>query len=71
LPSARRLFFTKYLATKVLDKEAVADVQFAKLSLPSVTLGKAFAKYFTGFDKCFRHSTKQLIPVAMLGLFLL
>jgi hypothetical protein len=55
----------------VLDKEAVADVQFAKLSLPSVTLGKAFAKYFTGFDKCFRHSTKQLIPVAMLGLFLL
>jgi hypothetical protein len=35
LPSARQ---------KVLGKEAVANVQFVKRSLPSVTLGKAFAK---------------------------
>jgi hypothetical protein len=35
LPSARQ---------KVLGKEAVADVQFAERSLPSVTLGKTFAE---------------------------
>jgi hypothetical protein len=35
LPSARQ---------KILGKDAVADVQFAERSLPSVTLGKAFAE---------------------------
>jgi hypothetical protein len=35
LPSARQ---------KVLGKEVVVDVQFAERSLPSVTLGKAFAE---------------------------
>jgi hypothetical protein len=40
LPSARQ---------KVLGKEAVADVQFAERSLPSVTLGKVFAECFLGF----------------------
>jgi hypothetical protein len=34
---------------KVLCKEAVVDVQFTKLSSPSVTLSKAFAEYFSGF----------------------
>jgi hypothetical protein len=71
LSSARRLFFAEYLATKVLGKKVVVDVQFVKLYLPSVTLGKTFAKCFTGFDECFRHSTKQLIPVVMLELILL
>jgi hypothetical protein len=46
-PSARQ---------KVLGKDAVADVQFAERSLPSVTLGKAFAV-------CLRHTAKELIPV--------
>ena len=40
---------------KVLGKEAVADVQFAERSLPSVTLGKAFAE-------C-KIAAKKLIPV--------
>jgi hypothetical protein len=39
---------------------------FAELSLPSVTLGKAFAEYYTGFAECFRHSAKQLIPVVII-----
>jgi hypothetical protein len=46
LPSARQ---------KVLGKEAVADVQFAERSLPSVTLGKVFAECFLGFAECLRH----------------
>jgi hypothetical protein len=32
---------------KVLGKETAADVQFAERSLPSVTLGKAFAECYT------------------------
>jgi hypothetical protein len=31
---------------KVLDKEGFADALFAEPSLPSVTLGKAFAECF-------------------------
>jgi hypothetical protein len=54
LPSARQ---------KVLGKEAVADVQFAERSLPSVTLGKAFAECKIAFAVCLRHTTKELIPV--------
>jgi hypothetical protein len=54
LPSARQ---------KVLGKEAVADVQFAERSLPSVTLGKVFAECFLGFAECLRHSAKELCPV--------
>jgi hypothetical protein len=34
-------------------------------SLPSVTLGKAFAACFLGFAECFRHSAKLLIPVVL------
>jgi hypothetical protein len=37
LPSARE---------KALDKECFADALFAEPSLPSVTLGKAFAECF-------------------------
>jgi hypothetical protein len=54
LPSARQ---------KVLSKEAVADVQFAERSLPSVTLGKAFAECKIAFAECLRHSTKELCPI--------
>jgi hypothetical protein len=42
---------------KVLGKEGFADVLFAEPSLPSVTLGKAFAE-------CFGHSAKRPFPVA-------
>jgi hypothetical protein len=54
LPSARE---------KVLGKDVFADVLFAEPSLPSVTLGKAFAECFYVFAECFRHSAKRLIPV--------
>jgi hypothetical protein len=54
LPSARQ---------KVLGKEAIADVQFAERSLPSVTLDKVFAECFICFAECLRHSTKELCPV--------
>jgi hypothetical protein len=56
LPSARQ---------KVLGKEAVADVQFAERSLPSVTLGKVFAECFICFAECLRHSAKELCPVVV------
>jgi hypothetical protein len=52
---------------KVLDKEAVADVQFAERSLPSVTLGKAFAECKIAFAECLRHSAKELCPVVNLS----
>jgi hypothetical protein len=48
---------------KVLGKKAVADVQFAERSLPSVTLGKAFAECKIAFAECLRHSAKELCPV--------
>jgi hypothetical protein len=54
LPSARQ---------KVLGKEAVADVQFAERSLPSVTLGKTFAECKIAFAVCLEHTAKELIPV--------
>jgi hypothetical protein len=50
---------------KVLGKEAVADVQFAERSLPSVTLGKAFAECKIAFVECLRHSAKELCPVVV------
>jgi hypothetical protein len=50
-----------------LDKDfvkcSIKSTWFAELSLPSVTLGKAFAECFLGFAECFRHSTKKLISV--------
>ena len=58
LPSARQ---------KVLGKEAVADVQFAERSLPSVTLGKGFVECKIAFAVCLRHSAKELIPVVQGG----
>jgi hypothetical protein len=54
LPSARE---------KVLGKEGFADVLFAEPSLPSATLGKAFAECFWGFAECFGHSAKRPFPV--------
>jgi hypothetical protein len=56
LPSARQ---------KLLGKEAVADVQFAERSLPSVTLGKAFAECKIAFAVCLEHTAKKLIPVVV------
>jgi hypothetical protein len=49
VPSARE---------KVLGKKAFADVLFAEPFLPSATLGKDVAEYFSGFAECFRHSAK-------------
>jgi hypothetical protein len=54
LPSARE---------KVLGKEAFTDVLFAEPSLPSATLGKAFAECFWGLAECFGHSAKRPFPV--------
>jgi hypothetical protein len=56
LPSARQ---------KVLGKDVVADVQFAERSLPSVTLGKAFAECKIAFAVCLEHTAKELIPVVL------
>jgi hypothetical protein len=58
LPSARQI---------VLGKEAVADVQFTERSLPSVTLGKAFAECKIAFAVCLRHTANELISVVNLG----
>jgi hypothetical protein len=48
---------------KVLGKEGFADALFAEPSLPSATLGKAFAECFYGFAECFGHSAKRPFPV--------
>jgi hypothetical protein len=65
LPSAK-WHSAKFLSSarqKVLGKEVVADVQFAECSLPSVTLGKAFAECRIAFAVCLRHTAKELILV--------
>jgi hypothetical protein len=54
LPSVRK---------KALDKEPFADEIFAEYSLPSVTLGTAFAECKIAFAECLRHSAKNAIPV--------
>jgi hypothetical protein len=59
LPSVRK---------KALDKEPFADEIFAEYSLPSVTLGKAFAECKIAFAECLRHSAKNAIPVVMVCL---
>jgi hypothetical protein len=46
LPSVRR---------KTLGNVFFADIYFAVLTLPSVTLGKAFAECFIAFAVCLRH----------------
>jgi hypothetical protein len=56
LPSARE---------KVLGKEGFADALFAEPSLPSATLGKAFAECFYGFAGCGGPSAKLPFPVVM------
>jgi hypothetical protein len=48
---------------KALGKEPFADEIFAECSLPSVTLGKAFAEWKIAFAECLRHSAKNAIPV--------
>jgi hypothetical protein len=54
LPSVRK---------KALGKEPFADEIFTECSLPSVTLGKAFAECKIAFAECLRHSAKKAIPV--------
>jgi hypothetical protein len=54
---------------KVLGKDAVADVQFAERSLPSVTFGKAFAECKIAFAVCLEHTAKELIPVVIAPAF--
>ena len=56
LPSARE---------KVIGKEGFADALFAEPSLPSVTLGKAFAECKIAFAVCLEHTAKKLIPVVV------
>jgi hypothetical protein len=62
-PGGTRQTFLPSAREKVLDKEGFADAMCAEPSLPSATLGKAFAKCFYGFAECFRHSAKPAIPV--------
>jgi hypothetical protein len=50
---------------KVLGKEGFADALCVEPSLPSATLGKAFAECFYGFAECFRHSAKRSFPVVI------
>jgi hypothetical protein len=50
---------------KALGKEPFADEIFAECSLPSVTLGKAFAECKIAFAECLRHSAKNAIPVVL------
>jgi hypothetical protein len=54
LPSVRK---------KALGKEPFADEIFAECSLPSVTLGKAFAECKIAFAERLRHSAKNAIPL--------
>jgi hypothetical protein len=58
LPGTRQTSFPS-AQEKVLGKEGFADVLFAEPSLPSATLGKAFAECFRGFAECFGHSAKR------------
>jgi hypothetical protein len=64
--SGTRQIFLPSAREKALGKEGFADALFTEPSLPSVTLGKAFAECFQGFTECFRHSAKRLIPVVSL-----
>jgi hypothetical protein len=57
LPSARQ---------KALDKDLFANRFFAERSLPSATLGKAFAECKKVFAECLGHSAKKVNPVVIL-----
>jgi hypothetical protein len=48
---------------KSTRQKPFADEIFAEGSLPSVTLGKAFAECKIAFAECLRHLTKNAIPV--------
>ena len=48
-----------------LGKVVFADQIFADRSLPSATLGKAFAECERPFAECFRHSAKPLNAVVI------
>jgi hypothetical protein len=55
------------VSEKALRKEPFADEIFAECSLPSVTLGKAFAEYKIAFAECLRHSAKNEILVVFIS----
>jgi hypothetical protein len=73
LPSVflcRVLFDTRQSLCRVSEKKHSAKnplsmKTFAECSLPSVTLGKAFAECKIAFAECLRHSAKNAIPVVM------
>jgi len=46
-----------------LDNETFADSVYAECRLPSVTLGKGFAKCSLGFTMCRAHTANLGIPV--------
>jgi hypothetical protein len=56
-------FFLSSIRHKVLGKEAVADVQFIKSYLSSVTLDKKFDECYRGFAGCLQHLAKNSVLV--------
>jgi hypothetical protein len=70
LPSVflcRVLFDTRQSLCRVSEKKHLANNPLPMKSLPSVTLGKAFAKCKIAFAECLRHSAKNVIPVVVQG----
>jgi len=56
-------FIFIFAECQVLDKDPFTDQKFFVCSLPSVALGKGFAKCIWAFAECQRHSAKPLCPV--------
>jgi hypothetical protein len=66
LPSVficRVLFDTRQSLCRVSEKKHSAKNSLPMKSLPSVTLGKAFAECKIAFAECLRHSAKNAISV--------
>jgi hypothetical protein len=52
---------------RVSEKKHSTKNPLPMKSLPSVTLGKAFAECKIAFAECLRHSAKNAIPVVLSG----
>jgi hypothetical protein len=63
-----RVFLFAECPKKSTWQRTFADEIFAKCSLPSVTLDKAFTECKIAFAECLRHSAKNAIPVVTRGL---
>jgi hypothetical protein len=59
------VFFFVECPKKSTQQRTLSDEIFAECSLPSVTLGKAFAECKIAFAECLRHSAKNAIPVVL------